>query len=104
MATTINQLTATKVQGLKTPGMYPDGAGLYLQVTGAKAKSWIFRYSLQSAAREMGLGSVRKVPLADARSKVADYCKLLDQHIDPIEYRKKERAENRAANAKTITF
>jgi len=33
MAQTVNQLTATKVQKVKAPGMYPDGAGLYLQVT-----------------------------------------------------------------------
>ena len=46
MAQTVNQLTATKVHKLKTPGMYPDGAGLYLQVTGENAKSWLFRYSL----------------------------------------------------------
>ena len=38
MAQTVNQLTATKVHKLKTPGMYPDGAGLYLQVTGENAK------------------------------------------------------------------
>jgi hypothetical protein len=31
MTQAVNQLTATKVQKLQTPGMY---AGLYLQVTG----------------------------------------------------------------------
>jgi hypothetical protein len=39
MAQTVNQLTATKVQKVKTPGIYADGAGLYLQVTGNAAKS-----------------------------------------------------------------
>jgi len=52
--------------------MYPDGAGLYLQVTGEGAKSWILRYSLRGKAREMGLGSFRKVSLADARRKAAE--------------------------------
>ena len=51
MAQTINQLTAAQVQKLKLPGMYPDGAGLYLQVTGIGAKSWILRYSLRGRAR-----------------------------------------------------
>ena len=37
MAQTVNRLTATKVQKIKTPGMYADGAGLYLQVTGNAA-------------------------------------------------------------------
>jgi hypothetical protein len=56
MAQTVNQLTATKVQKISAPGMYPDGAGLYLQVTAEDAKSWILRYSLRGKAREMGLG------------------------------------------------
>jgi len=104
MAQTINQLTTTKVQKLRVPGTYPDGAGLYLQVTGAAAKSWLLRYSLRGKAREMGLGSVRKVSLAEARRKAADCHKLLDQHIDPIEHRSQTRAAAALANAKTITF
>jgi len=69
MAQTVNQLTATKVQKMKAPGFYPDGAGLYLQVTGEAAKSWVLRYSLRGKAREMGLGSLRKVSLAGARRR-----------------------------------
>ena len=104
MAQTVNQLTATKVQKLKASGMYPDGAGLYLQVTGEGAKWWIMRYSLRGKAREMGLGSLRKVTLAEARRKAADCHKLLDDHIDPIEHRTRTRAAAALANAKSITF
>ena len=35
--------------------MYPDGGGLYLQVTTGGA-SWVYRYMLDGRAREMGLG------------------------------------------------
>ena len=104
MAQTVNQLTATRVQKLKTPGMYPDGAGLYLQVTGVGAKSWILRYSLCGRAREMGLGSLRKVSLAEARRKAADCHRLLDDHMDPIEHRRQRRSEAALAFANTITF
>jgi integrase len=104
MAQTVNKLTATKVQKVKAAGMYPDGAGLYLQVTGEGAKSWILRYSLRGKAREMGLGSIRKVSLADARRKAADCHRLLDEHVDPIEHRAKTRASAALANAKSITF
>ena len=104
MVRTVNQFTATKVQKVKAPGMYLDGAGLYLQVIG-EAKSWILRFSLRGKARQMGLGSLRKVSLADARRKAADCHKLLDDHIDPIERRAKERAANALASAtKTVTF
>jgi hypothetical protein len=39
MARTVGKLTALKVTRLAEQGMYPDGGGLYLQVTGAGAKS-----------------------------------------------------------------
>jgi integrase len=84
--------------------MYPDGAGLYLQVTGEAAKSWILRYSLRGKAREMGLGSFRKVSLADARRKAAECHKLLDDHIDPIAHRTQTRAAAALANAKSVAF
>ena len=104
MAQTVNQLTAAKAQKLKALGMYPDGAGLYLQVTGANAKSWVLRYSLRGKAREMGLGSLRKVTLADARRKVAECHKLLDGQVDPIEHRAQARGAAALANATSITF
>ena len=104
MAQTVNQLTATKVQKVKTPGMYADGAGLYLQVTGNAAKSWILRYSLRGRAREMGLGSLRKVSLAGAQRKAAECHKLLDDHIDPIEHRSQARAAAALASTQSITF
>ena len=104
MAQTVNQLTATRVHKLKTPGMYPDGAGLYLQVTSENAKSWLFRYSLRGKAREMGLGSLRKIGLADARRKAADCHKLLDGHLDPIQHRKAARTAAALSSAKAITF
>jgi integrase len=104
MPQTVNKLTATKIQKMKAPGLYPDGAGLYLQVSSETAKSWLLRYSLRSKAREMGLGSLRKVSLAQARRKAADCHRLLEEHIDPIEHRKRIRASAALANAKTITF
>ncbi|MGJ5092889.1 Arm DNA-binding domain-containing protein [Bradyrhizobium oligotrophicum] len=61
MAHLVGRLTALKVTKVKKPGMYADGAGLYLQVTGdgqdTPAKSWIFRFTLRGRSREMGLGS-----------------------------------------------
>ena len=42
------------------PGMHGDGGGLWLQVT-PNGRIWIFRYTLNGRAREMGLGSLRTV-------------------------------------------
>jgi hypothetical protein len=58
------KLTALGVARLKTPGMYGDGHGLWLQVTGKGAKSWIFRFTLSGRSREMGLGSAHTFGLA----------------------------------------
>jgi hypothetical protein len=54
MAKTIGRLTVLQVQHAKKPGMLADGDGLYLQVNGAGARSWIFRFTLEGKSREMG--------------------------------------------------
>lgn len=67
MARKIGRLSAAAVSKVKAKGMYADGGGLYLQVTESGAKSWIFRFMLNGRAREMGLGPVHAIGLADAR-------------------------------------
>jgi hypothetical protein len=65
----LNKLTALQVTKAK-PGMHADGGGLYLRVgaSGADgAKSWIFRYSIDSKEHYLGLGSADAVKLAQAR-------------------------------------
>ena len=55
--------------GAKTT-RYGDGNGLYLVVTptgGAGGKSWVQRIAIGGVQRELGLGSVRDVPLREAR-------------------------------------
>lgn len=61
---TVAKLTALKLGRALPAGMYADGAGLYLQVTGTGAKSWIYRFTLRGKAREMGIGSLSAVSLA----------------------------------------
>jgi integrase len=104
MAQTINQLTAIRVRKIKQPGYHADGAGLWLQVSQAGGKSWIFTYSLRGRAREMGLGSASRVTLAEAREERDKCNRLLREGIDPIEERKRKRAAAALADAATITF
>ena len=84
--------------------MYADGAGLYLQVTGAGAKSWIYRFSLNGKAREMGLGPLFAVSLSEARVKAGECRRLRQDGVDPIEARKAGRQKAELDAAKTITF
>ena len=36
------------------PGLYGDGAGLYLQVSSSKTKAWVFRYMIAGQGSEDG--------------------------------------------------
>jgi integrase len=101
-----------------TPGLYPDGKGLYLQIGPTGTKSWLIRYSFGtrlSAAgrvvqreRYMGIGSASEVSLKEARDAAVDCSRLLRQGLDPIEARKSEKAEKAKAEAaktaKAVTF
>ncbi len=98
------RLSAKAVAKQKHAGYFGDGGGLYLQVTPSGAKSWIFRYTLNGRAREMGLGSVRVVTLAEARHKAQQERKLLVEKIDPIENRNAHRTAQALDKARQITF
>jgi integrase len=104
MARSINRLTDLKVRREKAPGLYHDGGGLYLQVTPSGAKSWVLRYMLRGKAREMGLGSVALVSLADARTRAVEARRLCLDGIDPIDHRRAERDAKALADAKAKTF
>ena len=63
------KLTTIAVNAIKEPGRYGDGEGLYLEVGRTGAKSWILRVTVYGKRRDIGLGGVSWVPLAEAREK-----------------------------------
>lgn len=104
MAQTIDKLKALTVSRLKKPGMYPDGRGLYLQISSAGAKSWVYRYTLRGRSRDMGLGSAFEVTLEAAREAAGAARALRAQGIDPIDDRNHRRAADALEAAKATTF
>lgn len=70
------KLTALKVERLRDPGLYPDGDGLYLRISDAGTKGWLYRYMLDGKRRWMGLGPFPLFGLADARAKALDARRL----------------------------
>ncbi len=80
----MSKLTAKKVQGALKPGMHNDGAGLYLRVTGTGAKSWILRCRVHGAKRDIGLGGISWVSLAEARKKAAEMRAVARSGGDPL--------------------
>ena len=104
MSTSVNKLSARAVVNAKTPGLYGDGGGLYLQVSTTGTKSWLFRYKVGGRSRYMGLGSLTTVSLAKARELAAEARHLRLQGIDPIQRRNGARAAARLEDAKGMTF
>jgi integrase len=100
----MGKLPAVSLRKLKA-GMHGDGGGLYLQVTESGARTWIYRFKAPSGrTREMGLGSLNTISLAEAREAARDCRKLCRDGTDPIEQRREKLAATRIESAKIMTF
>lgn len=104
MARGHGRLSALAVGRAKRPGLYPDGQGLYLQVSPSGSTSWIFRYQHARRRRYMGLGGLAAVSLADARRKALAARKMLAEGLDPLEEGRALAVARAAEAAKAITF
>lgn len=98
------KLTAREVETLKEPGRYGDGSGLWLHIGPSGGKSWVLRYSFRKKPREMGLGPVGLVSLADARKKARDARRKLLEGIDPLAERDAQRRAAELEAARAVTF
>jgi len=106
MARTRNKLTSLKIRHLTKPGRYNDGAGLYLYVMKSGQRYWVFRYRDRATGkhRDMGLGPVDDVSVVEAREKARKHRNELRDGVDPLDHKKRERAELILAKANQITF
>lgn len=87
----MGKLTALKIRSLAEPGRYADGDGLFLDVTGKTSGRWVLRVQSNGRRREIGLGSLKNVSLADARDAAFVMRKKIAQGIDPVAERKQKR-------------
>lgn len=78
------RLTAMNVRNLTKPGLHSDGNGLYLKVDDTGAKRWIQRLVINGRRRDIGLGSVATVSLAEARETALENRKAARAGDDPI--------------------
>lgn len=85
-------LTARMVQTVTEPGKYFDGHGLYLRVDKAGGKFWVQRIVIQGKRRELGLGSLDFVTLANARIAAYENRKLARSGGDPLADRRQAKA------------
>jgi integrase len=103
MGRALHRLSAVGI-GKLGPGMWNDGHGLYLRVSGTGTRSWIFRFTLGGKTRDMGLGATGVVSLASARKRAQELRELRQRGIDPISHHHASTAAARVARAKSISF
>jgi len=92
----VGKFRASDLEGLTQGKMHHDGEGLYFhkKVRGA---SWIYRYTLNGQAREMGLGKYPEIGLAKARELASKARALRAEGKDPI-------AQRAAVRRQGVTF
>lgn len=97
---TRNKLNVKQVERLTKPGIYADGGGLYLRVRSSGTRSWLYVRIINGRRREMGLGSLLDVTLANARDMASKARELYLDGKDPIAERKVQKVESQP----TVTF
>lgn len=85
-----NRLTAAHVRKLG-PGFHADGGGLYLNVDQGGGRGWILRTVVHGRRRDIGLGAVALVGLAEAREEARRLRKVARAGGDPIAERDKDK-------------
>lgn len=98
------KLTAVEVGRLNSPGKFPVGEGLYLQVSKTNTRSWLFRYRISEKTTWMGLGSVRFVTLSEARSKASSFQRDLADGLNPLGARIEAERSQAAKELTRISF
>jgi integrase len=88
--TEMGRLSAIGVRNAKA-GRHGDGDGLYLLVKSSGARSWMLRVQRDGKRRDIGLGSVAALNLAEAREKAAALRKHALNGRDPIAERDRDR-------------
>jgi integrase len=104
MARAINRLKDVMVRRVTKPGLYPDGAGLYLRVGSTGAKAWVFRYRQNGRRHDIGLGPLHTVGLASARQRAQKCREQRLDGVDPLAAKKDAQTAARIEATKTITF
>jgi integrase len=113
MARIVGRLNSRQVANAKPPKgkrsiVIGDGGNLLLQATlgkeGNVRRSWLFKYELAGRRREMGLGPLHTVGLAEARDKARQLRRQLLEGVDPVAERRKQRQALIAERARTVTF
>lgn len=106
MARRADELGALVVSRITVPGLHFVGGvpGLALQVLPTGGRSWVLRMTIGTKRRDMGLGGIPGVTLAQAREAARIARAKVKQGIDPIEEARANVSQLKAAQAGALTF
>ncbi len=98
-------LTDAKIRNVK-PGKKPircfDGGGLYLEISPAGGRHWRWKYRFGKKEKRLSLGAYPTIGLKKAREKREEAKRLLNDGVDPGEYRKAMKSRNADLQANTF--
>ncbi|NML91211.1 tyrosine-type recombinase/integrase [Sphingobium sp. TB-6] len=110
MGRAIHKLSPRRLEGLKKPGWYGDGGGLWLRIEADLTKRWIFVWVRNKKRREIGLGPFRDFTLNDAREMAYAARKIIKEGGDPLKMRmevaeeaRREAAVEQASESPALT-
>ena len=85
-----NRLSPPAIKAAK-PGRHADGGGLYLEVDQSGAKRWILRTVVRGRRKDIGLGGLGYVSLAEAREMARSLRKVARAGGDPVAERDRDK-------------
>jgi len=86
----LNAKAGINSKGTKTNKLYKlsDGGGLYLEVTPKGQKYWRLKYRFDGKEKRLSIGVYPSISLKDARKRKDDAKDLLNNGVDPSEFKK----------------
>lgn len=92
MTKQMNKLTARGVSTMTKVGRHSDGGGLYFVIGPTGSRAWAFMWKRDGKRREMGLGPLSALSLAEARQKAAECRRIVSEGSDPLVERNRANA------------
>jgi integrase len=97
-------LSSVRIKNIAEPGRYADGNGLYLVVDPSGAKRWILRIVIQRKRRDIGLGGLSVVSLAEARDQAREFRAVARAGGNPLADRNRSRQLPKFAEVARIVY
>jgi hypothetical protein len=97
-----HRLSPVFVRTCKTPGVYIDGGGLRFRVMPNGCRTWIMRITIQGVRRDLSLGAVATLSLAEARDKAHGIRKAIADGSDPTAERPVRQAAMKPATVAIV--